>query len=74
MAKYKVLKRFKDKETKKVHEPTKEGNIIELTKTRGDQIIKKAGKAYLEAVEVEEPEQTEDAKAPEKPKETKDKK
>lgn len=51
MAKYKVLKRFRNKETKEVHEVTKDDDSIELTVKRADEIAAKLGDSYLERIE-----------------------
>ena len=47
MAKYKVLKRFKDKEKQEIYET---GQEIDITKNRADEINKKL-KGYLEEVQ-----------------------
>lgn len=38
MAKYKVNKRFRDKETGIIHEVSKDGKSIDITVKRGDEI------------------------------------
>lgn len=50
MAKFKVLKKFRDKETKEVYGAKDE---IEMTVKRADEVEAKLGKGYLERIEEE---------------------
>lgn len=48
MVKFKVLKKFRDKETKEVYEPNSE---INLTLKRADEVTKNLDDTFLERVE-----------------------
>ena len=47
MAKFKVLKKFRDIETKKIYEPE---SVIELTVKRSEEVAKNLDDTYLERV------------------------
>lgn len=76
MAKYKVVRRFRDKETQAVNSVSKDGESIEISDTRAEEINKahKAGGPFVERVEAKEEKapEVEEEKAPDKPKETKE--
>lgn len=55
MEKYKVLKKFRDKETKEVYDPQKE---IELTEERANEIVANLGDDFISVIE--EPETIEE--------------
>lgn len=60
MAKFKVLKVFKDKDTQEVYRVSKKGESIELTVKRADEVAAKLGDGFLERIE-------EDSEADNKP-------
>ena len=45
MAKFKVLRKFRDKHTKEIYEP---GAIIDMTVKRSKEVEKNIGKSYIE--------------------------
>lgn len=47
MAKFKVLKKFRDIETKKIYEPE---SVIELTVKRSEEVAKNLDDTYLERI------------------------
>lgn len=51
MAKFKVLKVFKDKDTQEVYRVSKKGESIELTVKRADEVAAKLGDGFLERIE-----------------------
>lgn len=53
MAKYKVLKKFRDKETKEIYEPNTE---IEMTVKRADEVEKNLDGSFLVRIDKEEKE------------------
>ena len=48
MAKYKVLKRFRDKVTREIYEPNK---VIDMTVKRADEVAKNLDNTFLKRVE-----------------------
>ena len=51
MAKFKVLKKFRNKETREMYEPKQ---VIDITVKRADEIKQKLGKGFLERIEEKE--------------------
>lgn len=55
MAKFKVLKKFRDKETKKIYEV---GSVIDMTVKRSEEVSKNLDDSFLERLEEKKDDKT----------------